>query len=110
ITLTANGYVKRMTQDEFQVQNRGGRGVKGMGLGDNDEIQTLISASTHDTLLFFTNLGRVFSLKGYDIPEYGRQAKGLPIVNLISLGTGRSEERRVGKEWKCRWGEDAGKE
>ncbi|WP_338486834.1 DNA gyrase subunit A [Ruoffia tabacinasalis] len=88
ITLTANGYVKRMTQDEFQVQNRGGRGVKGMGLGDNDEIQTLVSASTHDTLLFFTNLGRVFSLKGYDIPEYGRQAKGLPIVNLISLGTG----------------------
>lgn len=87
IALTSNGYVKRMTQAEFQVQNRGGRGVKGMGLGDNDEIQTLVSSSTHDTLLFFTNLGRVFNLKGYDIPEYGRQAKGLPIVNLISLGT-----------------------
>lgn len=87
IALTSNGYVKRMTQAEFQVQNRGGRGVKGMGLGDDDAIQSLVSSSTHDTLLFFTNLGRVFNLKGYDIPEYGRQARGIPIVNLINLGT-----------------------
>lgn len=85
IALTTNGYIKRMTQDEFQVQNRGGRGVKGMGLTDDDEIQSLISCSTHDTLLFFTNLGKVYRTKGYDIPEYGRTAKGLPIVNLINI-------------------------
>ena len=85
IALTTNGYIKRMTQDEFQVQNRGGRGVKGMGLTDDDEIQSLISCSTHDTLLFFTNLGKVYRTKGYDIPEYGRTAKGLPIVNLVNI-------------------------
>ena len=85
IALTANGYIKRMTQDEFQVQNRGGRGVKGMGLGEEDSIQTLVSCSTHDSLLFFTNLGKVYQTKGYDIPEYGRAAKGLPIVNLINI-------------------------
>lgn len=85
IALTNNGYIKRMTQDEFQAQNRGGRGVKGMGLGDEDSILTMVSCSTHDALLFFTNLGKVYQAKGYDIPEYGRQAKGLPIVNLINL-------------------------
>lgn len=85
IALTSNGYIKRMTQDEFQVQNRGGRGVKGMGLTNDDAIQSLISCSTHDTLLFFTNLGKVYKTKGYDIPEYGRTAKGLPIVNLINI-------------------------
>lgn len=85
ISLTNNGYIKRMTQDEFQVQNRGGRGVKGMGLGEDDAIQSLVSCSTHDTLLFFTNLGKVYQTKGYDIPEYGRAAKGLPVVNLINI-------------------------
>lgn len=85
IALTNNGYIKRMTQDEFQVQNRGGRGVKGMGLGEDDTIQSLVSCSTHDTLLFFTNLGKVYKTKGYDIPEYGRAAKGLPVVNLINI-------------------------
>ncbi|MGX7092738.1 DNA gyrase subunit A [Hutsoniella sourekii] len=88
VALTNNGYVKRMTEDEFQVQNRGGRGVKGMGLAAGDEIQTLVSCSTHDTLLFFTNQGKVYKAKGYDIPEYGRQAKGLPIINLIDLDKG----------------------
>lgn len=90
IALTNNGYVKRMDQDEFQVQRRGGRGVRGMGLGEDDNIQTLISCSTHDTLLYFTNTGRVFRTKGYDVPEYGRQARGLPIVNFLSLDSGES--------------------
>lgn len=88
ITLTNKGYIKRMTEDEFHVQNRGGRGVKGMGLGDNDAIQTLVSCSTHDTLLFFTNKGKVYAKKGYDIPEYGRQAKGIPVVNLLNIEKG----------------------
>ena len=88
IALTMNGYVKRMTESEFHVQNRGGRGVKGMAISDNDQIQNLVSCSTHDTLLFFTNFGKVYRAKGYDIPEYGRQAKGLPIVNLINIDEG----------------------
>ncbi len=88
IALTSNGYIKRMTEDEFSVQNRGGRGVKGMGVGDDDHIQTLISCSTHDTLLLFSNLGKVYSAKGYDIPEYGRTAKGLPIINLVNIEKG----------------------
>ena len=88
IVLTMNGYVKRMTENEFHVQNRGGRGVKGMTMSDNDQIQNLVSCSTHDTLLFFTNFGKVYRAKGYDIPEYGRQAKGLPIVNLINIDEG----------------------
>lgn len=88
IALTANGYIKRMTEDEFQVQNRGGRGVKGMGMGDDDDIQTLVSCSTHDVLLFFTNKGKVYQSKGYDIPEYGRTAKGIPVINLLNIDKG----------------------
>ncbi|MGF3112097.1 DNA gyrase subunit A [Facklamia sp. P9177] len=85
IALTTSGYIKRMTEDEFRVQNRGGRGVKGMGVSDEDSIQSLVSASTHDTLLFFTNFGKVYRAKGYDIPQYGRTSKGLPIINLLNL-------------------------
>lgn len=85
IALTSNGYIKRMTEDEFHVQNRGGRGVKGMGMTNDDVIQTLVSCSTHDTLLFFTNKGKVYSKKGYEVPEYGRQAKGIPIINLLNI-------------------------
>ncbi|WP_124057754.1 DNA gyrase subunit A [Vaginisenegalia massiliensis] len=85
IALTANGYIKRMTEDEFQVQNRGGRGVKGMGMADDDDIQSLVSCSTHDQLLFFTNRGKVYQLKAYEIPEYGRTAKGIPVVNLLNI-------------------------
>lgn len=98
IALTNNGYVKRMDQDEFQVQRRGGRGVRGMGLGEDDNIQTLISCSTHDTLLYFTNTGRVFRTKGYDVPEYGRQARGLPIVNFLSLDSGESIKEMIAIE------------
>ncbi|MCW6666157.1 DNA gyrase subunit A [Aerococcaceae bacterium NML190938] len=88
IALTTNGYIKRMTEDEFQVQNRGGRGVKGMGMGEDDDIQTLVYCSTHDVLLFFTNKGKVYQSKGYDIPEYGRTAKGIPVINLLNIDKG----------------------
>ena len=85
ITLTTSGYIKRITEDEFHVQNRGGRGVKGMGVSEEDSIQSLVTATTHDTLLFFTNLGKVYRTKGYDVPQFGRTSKGLPIVNLLNL-------------------------
>ncbi|HEY0222498.1 MAG TPA: DNA gyrase subunit A [Lactovum miscens] len=88
ITLSNKGYVKRLNNDEFRAQKRGGRGVQGMGMADNDFVQHLVSTSTHDRLLFFTNLGRVYRMKGYEIPEYGRAAKGLPIVNLLKLDEG----------------------
>ena len=85
VTLTHNGYIKRLPVDEFKSQNRGGRGVKGMGVHSDDFIEHLISSSTHDMLLFFTNSGKVFSMKGYEIPEYGRAAQGIPIINLLGI-------------------------
>ena len=88
ITLSNKGYIKRLAQDEFRAQKRGGRGVQGTGVNDDDFVSQLVSTSTHDTLLFFTNLGRVYKLKGYEIPEYGRTAKGLPVVNLLKLDEG----------------------
>lgn len=85
ITLTHNGYIKRLSSSEFRAQKRGGRGVQGMGIHNDDFIETLVSTSSHDTLLYFSNLGKVYKTKGYEIPEYGRQAKGLPIINLLNL-------------------------
>ena len=85
ISLTTNGYVKRMPVDTYKTQNRGGRGIKGMATNEDDIVDSLISMSTHDDLLFFTNLGKVYRLKGYNIPEFGRTAKGLPVVNLLNL-------------------------
>ncbi|MEX2803992.1 DNA gyrase subunit A [Streptococcus sp. H31] len=85
ITLSNKGYIKRLSQDEFRVQKRGGRGVQGTGVNEDDFVSELVSTSTHDTLLFFTNFGRVYRLKAYEVPEYGRTAKGLPIVNLLKL-------------------------
>ncbi|WP_034551588.1 DNA gyrase subunit A [Carnobacterium funditum] len=85
VTLTHNGYVKRIASSEFKTQRRGGRGVQGMGVHDDDFIETLISCSTHDTLLFFTNSGKVYRSKGYEIPEYGRTAKGIPVINLLGI-------------------------
>lgn len=85
ITLSNKGYIKRLPQDEFRSQKRGGRGVQGTGVNDDDFVRDLISTSTHDVMLFFTNKGRVYRLKGYEIPEYGRTAKGLPVVNLLKL-------------------------
>ena len=85
VTLTHNGYIKRLPVDEFKSQHRGGRGVKGMGVHKDDFIEQLISSSTHDLLLFFTNSGKVFSMKGYEVPEYGRSAQGIPIINLLGI-------------------------
>lgn len=90
ITLSNKGYIKRLAQDEFRVQKRGGRGIQGTGVNNDDFVRELVSTSTHDTVLFFTNLGRVYRLKAYEIPEYGRTAKGLPIVNLLKLDEGET--------------------
>ena len=88
ITLSHNGYVKRLATSEFKAQNRGGRGIQGMHVHDDDFVERLISTSTHDVLLFFTNKGKVYRSKGYEIPEYGRTAKGIPIINLLGVGAG----------------------
>lgn len=88
LTLTHNGYIKRLPVDEFKVQNRGGRGIQGMGVHDEDFIEHLIFSSTHDYLLFFTNTGKVYSKKAYEIPEFGRSAKGIPIINLLNVEKG----------------------
>ncbi len=85
VTLTNKGYIKRLQTTEFRSQNRGGRGSKGMGVHEDDFIKHLITTSTHDNILFFTNLGKVYKIKGYEIPEYGRNAKGLPIINLLEM-------------------------
>lgn len=85
VTLTQNGYIKRIDDVEFRAQNRGGTGVKGMSMNDDDFVETMLSTSTHDSVLFFTNTGRVFQSKGYEIPEFGRAAKGIPVVNLLNL-------------------------
>lgn len=107
VALTSHNYVKRMTEDEFTVQNRGGRGVKGMGVADDDHIQNLIACSTHDTLLFFTNKGKVYHAKGYDIPEYGRTAKGIPIVNLIQIEADEEVEAMISVNQAQEAGQDA---
>lgn len=85
VVLTHNGYIKRLAADEFKVQNRGGRGIKGMGVNNDDFIEHLIYTSTHDDLFFFTNSGKIYHSKGYEIPEYGRSAKGIPIINLLGI-------------------------
>lgn len=85
ITMSTSGYIKRAPVDTYKTQQRGGRGVKGMSLNEDDVIETLITMSTHDHLLMFTNLGRVYRLKGYNIPNASRTSKGLPVVNLLSL-------------------------
>lgn len=90
VTLTNNGYIKRLPSSEFRAQRRGGRGVQGMGMHTDDFVETLVSCSTHDTLLFFTNTGKVYRSKGYEIPEYGRAAKGIPAINLLGID---SDER-----------------
>ncbi|MBL1225487.1 DNA gyrase subunit A [Enterococcus sp. BWR-S5] len=90
ITLTNNGYIKRLANSEFRAQRRGGRGVQGMGVHDDDFVKNLVSCSTHDTLLFFTNTGKVYRAKGYEIPEYGRTAKGIPVINLLGIDSSES--------------------
>ncbi|MGG5254497.1 DNA gyrase subunit A [Neobacillus sp. SM06] len=88
ITLTHNGYIKRLPVSTYRAQKRGGRGIQGMGTNEDDFVEHLITTSTHDTILFFTNKGKVYRSKGYEIPELGRTAKGIPIINLLGIEKG----------------------
>ncbi|MGX7710204.1 DNA gyrase subunit A [Lactiplantibacillus plantarum] len=88
VTLTHNGYIKRLPTTEFKSQHRGGRGIQGMDVHDDDFIEHLLTTSTHDVLLFFTNAGKVYRMKAYEIPEYGRTAKGIPVINLLGVNSG----------------------
>ena len=104
ITLTKKGYIKRLPVDTYKTQHRGGVGIKGMSINEEDFVEQMINCSTHDYVLFFTNKGKVYRVKGYEIPEYSRQSKGLPIVNLLNMESGevvtsllngsRSDERK----------------
>ncbi|PQG91137.1 DNA gyrase subunit A [Enterococcus faecalis] len=104
ITLTNNGYIKRMVNSEFRAQRRGGRGVQGMGVHDDDFVKNLVSCSTHDTLLFFTNTGKVYRAKGYEIPEYGRTAKGIPVINLLGIDSAEKIQAIISVEGKAEAG------
>ena len=90
ITLSRGGYVKRLTADTFRTQNRGGRGVKGTSLNENDVVELMVYTKTHTDLLFFTTLGKVYRIRGYQIPEYQRTGKGIPVINLINIEKGES--------------------
>ena len=90
VTLTHNGYIKRLPVSTYRSQKRGGRGIQGMGTNEDDFVEHLLTTSTHDTLLFFTNKGKVYRAKGYEIPEYGRTAKGLPVINLLEVEKGET--------------------
>ena len=90
VTLTNNGYIKRLRSDTYKTQNRGGVGIKGMTTNEEDFVEHLISCRTHDYILFFSNKGRVYRMKGYEIPEFSRQSKGLPIINLLQLDKGEN--------------------
>lgn len=85
ITLTDKGYIKRLAADTYKIQNRGGVGIKGMSTNDEDNVKLMLNVSTHDYLLFFTNKGKVYRIKGYEVPEFSRQSKGLPIINLLQV-------------------------
>ena len=85
IALTHKGYIKRMLLDTYRTQNRGGVGIKGMSTNEEDYVEKMINMSTHDYILFFSNKGKVYRMKGYEIPEFSRQSKGLPIINLLPL-------------------------
>ena len=85
ITLTNRGYIKRMLADEYRTQNRGGVGIKGMSTNEEDFVEKMLNMETHDYILFFSNKGKVYRMKGYEVPEFSRQSKGLPIINLLSL-------------------------
>lgn len=104
ITLTNNGYIKRVANSEFRAQRRGGRGVQGMGVHDDDFVKNLVSCSTHDTLLFFTNNGKVYRAKGYEIPEYGRTAKGIPVINLLGIDSSEKIQAIIAVEGQAQEG------
>ncbi|GAA0335756.1 DNA gyrase subunit A [Oceanobacillus oncorhynchi subsp. oncorhynchi] len=88
ITLTHQGYIKRLPASTYRTQRRGGRGIQGMGTNEDDFVEHLVSTSTHDTVLFFTNKGKVYKTKGYEVPEFSRTAKGIPIINLLQVEKG----------------------
>lgn len=85
VTLTNKGYIKRLKADTYKTQNRGGVGIKGMSTNEEDFVEQLVSMQTHDYILFFSNKGRIYRMKGYEVPEFSRQSKGLPIINLLQL-------------------------
>lgn len=105
ITLTNKGYIKRLPVDTYKAQNRGGVGIKGMATNEEDFVEQMINLTTHNYLLFFTNKGKVYRVKGYEIPEYSRQSKGLPIINLLSLEKGESVTAmlKVSNDDTCRY-------
>ncbi len=105
VTLTHNGYIKRLASSEFRAQRRGGRGVQGMSMHDDDFIENLVSCSTHDSLLFFTNTGKVYKSKGYEIPEYGRAAKGIPVINLLGIDSSEKIQAIINVEGKTEEGQ-----
>ena len=90
ITLTNKGYIKRLKSDTYKTQNRGGVGIKGMTTNEEDFVEQLVSMKTHDYILFFSNKGRIYRMKGYEVPEFSRQSKGLPIINLLQLEKGEN--------------------
>ena len=90
VTISNKNYIKRMITDNYKTQNRGGVGIKGMATNEEDFVEQMINLSTHDYLLFFTNKGKVYRLKGYEIPEFSRTSKGLPIINLIQIEKGET--------------------
>ncbi len=105
VVLTNKGYIKRTTSDTFKSQNRGGVGIKGMTTNDEDFVEHMINLSTHDYILFFTDKGKVYRLKGYEIPEFSRQSKGIPIVNLLQV---EKDERvnaviQISREEECKY-------
>ena len=105
VVLTNKGYIKRTTSDTFKAQNRGGVGIKGMSTNDEDFVEHMINLSTHDYILFFTDKGKVYRLKGYEIPEFSRQSKGIPIVNLLQV---EKDERvnaiiEINREEECKY-------
>lgn len=85
VTLTLNGYIKRVPMDTFKTQNRGGKGIKGMTTNEEDVVDKIVIANTHKDIIFFTNFGKVYRLRGHQIPEYGRTAKGIPVINLLNM-------------------------
>ncbi len=105
ITISHHGYMKRMAISEFKIQNRGGRGVKGMGTNDDDFVETILTTSTHDLVLFFTNTGKVYQAKAYEIPEYGRTAKGIPALNFLGIDNDEKIEAVINLSEKLTAGE-----
>ena len=104
VTLTKKGYIKRMTSETYKTQNRGGKGIKGMTTTEDDFVEKLISMKTHDYIMFFTNKGKVYRMKGYKIPQFSRQSKGLPIINLLPLEKGEIVKTmlKVEQEEECK--------